>query len=156
MGQYFKAVNLDKKEFIHPHKLGSGLKLWEIVAGDHVGRALVVLTAAHREVRGGGDIQTGGIVGRWAGDRIAIVGDYAEDSDLAPEFQASAIYKKCRTPEDADNVPAIELFTDISGQVAAVLESELDGKFVGDGWKDWQQNGDEPEPSRPDMVIALH
>jgi len=30
MGQYFLILNLDKKEYLHPHKLGSGYKLWEI------------------------------------------------------------------------------------------------------------------------------
>ena len=32
MGQYWIPVNLDKKEFIEPHKLASGLKLWEQMA----------------------------------------------------------------------------------------------------------------------------
>ena len=32
MGQYWKAVNLDKREFVHPHRLGCGLKLWEQLA----------------------------------------------------------------------------------------------------------------------------
>ena len=31
MGQYFIAVNEDKKEFIHPHTFGDGLKFFEIV-----------------------------------------------------------------------------------------------------------------------------
>ena len=29
MGQYFLIVNLDKKEYLHPHKFGDGLKLLE-------------------------------------------------------------------------------------------------------------------------------
>ena len=29
MGQYHKVYNLDKKEFIHAHKIGIGLKLTE-------------------------------------------------------------------------------------------------------------------------------
>ena len=32
MGQYYLVVNLDKKEFLHPHKLGDGLKLMEFAA----------------------------------------------------------------------------------------------------------------------------
>jgi len=38
-------------------------------------------------------------IGRWAGDPVALVGDYAEDSDLPPEFQASRIYDLCSTEE---------------------------------------------------------
>ena len=29
MGQYYIIVNLDKKQFIHPHKFGDGIKLLE-------------------------------------------------------------------------------------------------------------------------------
>ena len=32
MGQYWVVVNLDKHEFVMPHRLGSGLKLWEQLA----------------------------------------------------------------------------------------------------------------------------
>ena len=69
MGQYWKPVNLDKKEFIHPHRLASGLKLWELLANPPgVGAALIILTAAMPEVRGGGDLKPDPIIGRWAGD----------------------------------------------------------------------------------------
>ena len=34
-------------------------------------------------------------IGRWAGDRIAVVGDYTEDGDLPPRFRASRIYRDC-------------------------------------------------------------
>ena len=125
MGQYWKPVNLDKKEFVHPHKIGCGSKLWEQLANSpSTGSALVILTAAMPEQRGGGDfdldenwhgpertfpehnICAGPMpaeyaelarwtIGRWAGDRIALVGDYAEDADLAPEHQASRIYEQC-------------------------------------------------------------
>ena len=77
MGQYFLIVNLDKKEFIHPHKLGSGLKLWEICASNAC-RVLPFLLRKSNET-GGGDIQKEyKNAGRWAGDRIVVVGDYDE------------------------------------------------------------------------------
>jgi hypothetical protein len=142
MGQYWLVVNLDKREFINPHRLGAGLKLWEqLAAHPGTGAALLVLCAAMPEQRGGGDFDldsnwhgpertfpkhniTPGpmpedyqsvarrTIGRWSGDRIALVGDYAEDSDLAelrerkcatratPTFAdddpLSSIYEKCR------------------------------------------------------------
>lgn len=162
MGQYWLVVNLDKKEFIDPHKLGAGLKLWDqLAAHPGTGAALIVLCAAMPEPRGGGDFDLDknwhgpertaamaagtldGVtpapmprdyptiakrtIGRWAGDRIALVGDYAVDTDLAPEHGASAIYRRCHNGE----------FADVSADVCAVIEHELEGKFRGDGWRRW-------------------
>jgi hypothetical protein len=129
MGQYHYVVNLDKKEFIHPHMLGVGLKLWEQMAA-HPGTssALIALLACSNG-RGGGDLHEDEIVGRWAGDRIAIVGDYGQDDDLpGNDPPASEIYALCSD----------ETWHDVSADIAALIERELEGKFVGDGWRDWQ------------------
>lgn len=83
MGQYYKVVNLDKKEFLHPHKFGDGLKLLEFGCSS-VGTmtALAVLLSVGNG-RGGGDIEsTSVIVGSWAGDRIAIIGDYVGEEEF--------------------------------------------------------------------------
>ena len=144
MGQYWKPVNLDKKEYIHPHSLGAGLKLWEQLA-NHPGTAaaLILLCAAHPYSRGGGDLGDNPyyhgdaeltddsiIIGRWAGDRIALVGDYAEDGDLPEEFQASTIYGEC---EEGGK------YKDITEMVAAVLLEQLGGQFTGNGWKSYER-----------------
>jgi len=42
MGQYYFIVNLDKKEYLHPHKLGDGLKLREICNGKGTLKALTI------------------------------------------------------------------------------------------------------------------
>ncbi len=132
MGQYWIPVNLDKREFVDPHKLGAGLKLWEQLANHPgTGAALLVLCAAMPEKRGGGDLKEDPTIGRWAGDRIALVGDYAEREDLAPEHEAESIYEKCRKGE----------FLDITSQVCRVISRELEGKFVGDGWRDFERKG---------------
>lgn len=135
MGQYWYPVNLDKKEYVDPHKLGSGLKLGEqLSARPGTGSALVILCAAMPGPRGGGDLDlalAARTIGRWAGDRIALVGDYAEDGDLPAEFMASTIYERCQ--EGA--------YTDISADVARVIEHEMRGRFVGDGWKQWVPGG---------------
>lgn len=114
MGQYWYPVNLDRKEFIHPCKLDTGLKLWEQI-GSPVGSALIILCAAERAERGGGDLpineHTKDIIGRWAGNRIALVGDYAKDTDLPEEFRASQIYSECRNGG----------YKDISERVVEVL-----------------------------------
>jgi len=77
MGQYFLIANLTKKEYLNPLKLQSGLKLWEIT----VNKAPRVLPLLLRKSSsgGGGDIQKDyKSAGRWAGDRIVVIGDYDE------------------------------------------------------------------------------
>lgn len=150
MGQYWKPVNLDKKEYLEPHKFACGLKLVEQLGGlAGTGDALVLLCAAQREVRGGGDFNVQPndevvkrVVGRWAGDRIAFIGDYSEDDDLPNSpIPASRIYDCCSESPDGDNgIHIDDLWTDISDDVCAVLERELDGKFYGDGWRKFKRN----------------
>lgn len=90
MGQYHHIHNLDKHEKIHPHALGDGLKLLEFgCSGDGTMTALAILLAGSCKggARGGGDVDSSHlmaqyIIGRWAGDRIAIIGDYAEGGDV--------------------------------------------------------------------------
>ena len=144
MGQYWRAVNLTKREFIDAHKLGCGLKLWEQLANHGVGRALVILTAAMPVARGGGDFDNNDdisyrTVGRWAGDRIAFVGDYAEERDLPKRFRAQNIYNLCRPKVKGDGRRGKQ-YTDITDDVCYVIERELDGKFVGTGWREFKQN----------------
>jgi len=75
MGQYFLVVNLDKKEYLHPHKLDCGLKLWEICANNCLNILGFLLRKSSEG--GGGDIQKDyKNAGRWAGDRLVVVGDY--------------------------------------------------------------------------------
>ena len=68
MGQYFYVVNEDKREYLHPHVFGDGMKLGELRG---TLRALAWLLAdnddvprPHREL------------GSWKGDRITVAGDY--------------------------------------------------------------------------------
>jgi hypothetical protein len=192
MGQYWYPVNLDKKEFINPHRLGSGVKLWEQLANSPgTGAALLILCAAMPEARGGGDFDLDDnwhgpertdstnvgempeeyppiakrTIGRWAGDRIALVGDYAQDDDLPNSpVPASKIYDCCLdehedyyddNPDGAmymvgygenwgkfchSKVIKPSEFTDVTDDVCAVIEHELNGKFSGTGWRDFTRN----------------
>ena len=173
MGQYWIPVNLDKKEFIHPHTLGSGLKAVEqlnMTPGTQA--ALMLLLTAMPEPRGGGDFDfkdpdteyrkiAHSVIGRWAGDRIAIVGDYAEPEDLDTRFHAHRIYGAvCSTglpPEqirvdwgDEENpITDEELawmtgWTDISDQVAKVIEHQFEGFYHGSGWRDFTPHHNTP------------
>ena len=94
MGQYFVIVNLDKKEYLDPHKMGSGMKLYEIT-GSNLSRVLPYLLRQSTGL-GGGDIyepdrcKNAGI---WAGDRIIVIGDYDEDgiSDLMVKLDRASV-----------------------------------------------------------------
>lgn len=89
MGQYFKAINLDKKEYVCPWCIGGGAKLWEWAANAQ-GSVFTLLLRKSSE-SGGGDffgyrkgygegslVPKDGIAGRWAGDRVWLAGDYDE------------------------------------------------------------------------------
>jgi hypothetical protein len=81
MGQYFLVVNLDKKEFIHPHKFGDGLKLLEFGCSSCSTLTALTLLLRKSNEGGGGDFhefEKCELVGSWAGDRIVIIGDYDE------------------------------------------------------------------------------
>lgn len=155
MGQYWKPVNLDKKEYLNPNEFGCGAKLWDQI-GTHPGisAALIVLLAAQPERRGGGDFDmddnwhgperefpkhniTPGpmpemyseiakrTIGRWAGNRIALIGDYAQPGDIQdpPEgICVSMIWDSCQ--EDSST------WKDISKDVKKVIEHELNGVFI--------------------------
>jgi hypothetical protein len=157
MGQYWRAVNLDKYEFLNPYTFNHGAKLWEHLAcHPGVGAALIVLCAAQPECRGGGDLDMDmnwhgpervdmtkegmtkegphvegyeeiarRTIGRWAGDRIALVGDYSEEGDL-PREDASKIYSLCRQAKDLDpEDDPKDFYADISADVKVVLDHEL-------------------------------
>mgnify|MGYP001559211764 CR=1 FL=1 len=145
MGQYHFVVNLDKKEFIHPHKLGTGLKLWEQLANSPgTGAALIVLLASASNGQGGGDLRTeSDIIGSWRGCKIAMVGDYDDDSiyyvsNPLKKMSGAQIYEACSSGQ----------WSDVSDVVCAVIEKELSGKYCGGGWRTF-----EPIESEQDRAL---
>jgi hypothetical protein len=86
MGQYFAIYNLDKQQMINPGRWGNGLRLREFGSSScGVLLALAALLAHGNEY--GGIRSRHEMIGAWAGDRIAIIGDYADlsrfEGDLA-------------------------------------------------------------------------
>lgn len=136
MGQYHYTVNLDKNEYIDPHKLGDGLKLLEqcgyIPGGTNDALHLLLAVSSGR---GGGDFHTGStLIGRWGGDRIAVVGDYAEDGDLDECHNASSIYFRCGEPDEGVD-PNLPQYRDITDELIPVIEAEYEVLIAGDGWR---------------------
>lgn len=78
MGQYHSVINLDQMTGYSPRAVGSSVKLSEQA---HTTASCAALVALVAEPFG------------WAGDRVAVVGDYTRDTDL-PEspYPASELY----------------------------------------------------------------
>jgi len=109
MGQYYYITNLDKQEYLHPHKFDDGLKLRELSTSSCGTMTGLAILLAVGNGRGGGDIRSKHpMIGSWAGNRIAIVGDYVE----AEEFPV--------THEDFDD------WKDISEKVLEAMREDED------------------------------
>jgi hypothetical protein len=91
MGQYFAAVNKDKHEFVCPWCINGGAKLWEWAANSQ--GAIFTLLLRQSDEGGGGDWKGEDSIGsRWAGDRVALVGDY-DSSKLWDECYEHRSYR---------------------------------------------------------------
>ena len=121
MGQYYKFVNIDKKEVVNAWDLGGVAKFVEWFYNPQR-KVFIWLLAQSSSTRGGayerlggGDLENEGYetLGRWAGDRVTFVGDY----------DASGLYQTA------------EQYTDISVKVRTELNAALT-KDIGRS-KDW-------------------
>jgi hypothetical protein len=131
MGQYHSLFNLDKLEVVNPHDLGFGAKQRE--HSGHGGGSLadiLYVLCAYKEARGGGDwandnsdfpeFTNGVFKGRWHGDRVAVIGDYYEESDL-PAGWAEAL----------SDIGEPTKFKDISDEIRPFVDKLFneDGKY---------------------------
>lgn len=106
MGQYHYVYNLDKKEKLHAHLLDNGLKLVEQIGFMKSTSTALFLLLANSNGRGGGDVEEHPFVGRWAGDRVVVQGDYANLGDKG--YVDEEVY---------------EQFTDVSREVKEMLDT---------------------------------
>jgi hypothetical protein len=99
MGQYYKTCNIDKREMLNPHDLGDGLKLMEFgMSGRGTLTALAALLIMDRQG-----------VGPWAGNRIVVAGDYADEGRFVPKecadlnlYAYACAYDKDEEEEEAE------------------------------------------------------
>lgn len=106
------------------------MKLWEQQGAIGGSQTALWLLLACSNGRGGGDFMLPNyaepsaelleFTGRWAGQRIAIVGDYIEDDDLPHEWEPHKLYQAIR--EEPGTV-----WVEIGAQMRPVLESVLEG-----------------------------
>ena len=108
MGQYHKLYNLDKKEYVHAHRIDNGLKLMEQCGFEKSTASALWLLLANSNGRGGGDALKNPLIGRWAGNRILVQGDYAEEGDQSYTMPGE-----------------LDTYTDISKEVKEMLDTEF-------------------------------
>ena len=144
MGQYHYLVNLSKKEYVHPHQIGNGLKLLEQVGWEHsTSTALVMLLAASNGEggRGGGDFRSGDkLIGSWAGDKIAFIGDYAETTDIPGVDNEGQEYNAVKIYEEIEHNK--KTWKNISSQVRKMMSKEFNIVYKGekDSWLEIVEN----------------
>lgn len=122
MGQYHAIYNLDKQEVVFPHDIGLGAKQREHTGHTASLSDMMYILTTCSPMRGGGDFVAEvmrDFIGRWAGDRVVVIGDYAEQSDL-PDLDFATL---------AD-------FTNISGKARAFILEVYNITFTLDdyGW----------------------
>jgi hypothetical protein len=126
MGQYHLLVNSDKKEYINPRDLGFGAKQLEHIGflGD-LPLVQYLLTTCSR-ARGFGDFSlteyNEAFLGRWAGDRVFVLGDYTEQGDVPKVRSAHTFWKKIHAKESE--------WTNISELAQVALENNEDLKML--------------------------
>jgi hypothetical protein len=103
MGQYYKIVNVKKKQYITPHTFGDGAKLMEFSMSANGVLAGLAILLADGNGRGGGDLHSENpIVGSWAGDNIVIAGDYADNGNFLPADKQDVNLYSVTTEEGED------------------------------------------------------
>lgn len=147
MGQYHVIVNIDDLERIHPHRLGDGLKMMEFGCSS------------------AGTMSALGLLleddGRWAGKRIAIIGDYTEPDDLPSVPNVQRLYESREDFEPTDDYyagwKAEELPVDISSIAQqALVNRGIWTSLPPDGTPSWSvsQANDNYVPTGGEGIIA--
>jgi len=133
MGQYYKIVNLTKKEFLDTYTFNDGAKLLEFGCSSEGTLTALAILLADGNGRGGGDLHSDNpIIGSWAGDRIVVAGDYADEQKFLNIEQITK-HKMLKDGEDPNLYDhAAEHFKDISEDALIAM---LDDQFIYDVYK---------------------
>ena len=134
MGQYHRPVCIEAEEGLNPAGMDSGLKEGEQgFSRPSTPNAIVALVCA----RGGNmpaDCSQSPLIGRWAGKRILVQGDYAKDDDI-PGWKGprlSKLYRAMRPVEDRKpkkDWHTTPDFTDITREACAFLEAACNVRY---------------------------
>jgi len=152
MGQYHILVNLTKNQFVHPHQIGNGLKLLEQAGWEYSTSTALMMLIAGSSGRGCGDFEGHPLVGSWAGDKIAMIGDYAEMGDLGigDLTDVKLLYNIIGyVTHDNDNGYIVGnetifkriavLWKNISADVRDMMSAQFNIRYKGNGWMDIEE-----------------
>ena len=121
MGQYYKIVNIDKKEWLDPFTFTEyeGCRKFMEFAPDSgsIMYALAILLNERYDVAGGDFPLESDLIGKWSRDRIAIVGDYGKNENNCTDN----LYN---ISDDDTN------WKDISKEVYDLMWSKYDNKYI--------------------------
>jgi hypothetical protein len=134
MGQYHHPVCIEAEEGLDPSGVDSGLKEGEQgFSRPSTPNAIVALVCA----RGGNmpaDSSQSPLIGRWAGKRVLVQGDYAEDKDI-PGWKGprlSKLYRAMRSVEDRKpkkDWRTTPVFSDITREARGFLEAACNVRY---------------------------
>jgi hypothetical protein len=112
MGQYYKIVNIKKKQYIKPDTFGDGSKLMEFSMSASGVLAGLAILLADGNGRGGGDLHSeNDIIGSWAGDNIVVAGDYADAGKFVKEPEQT-LYEICQAEGEDISVKVLDALFD--------------------------------------------
>jgi hypothetical protein len=112
MGQYYKIVNVKKKQYITPHTFGDGAKLMEFSMSASGVLAGLAILLADGNGRGGGDLNSENpIVGSWAGDNIVVAGDYADNGKFVKHTE-QCLYEVCQAEGEDISIKVLDALCD--------------------------------------------
>jgi hypothetical protein len=133
MGQYHHPVCIEAKEGLDPHGMDCGLKEGEQgFSRPSTVNAMVALVCA----RGGNmpaDCSQSPLIGRWAGKRVLVQGDYAEDDDI-PGWNGpplSMLYSAMTPVTERERAERylLPVFTDITREARDFLEGACNVRY---------------------------
>lgn len=123
MGEYFVICNFDRKEALDPGAFGHGYKPGNFLHGAlnrGVLHGLLHLLSLSGSIRGVQERASDPLFGRWAGQRIAIVGDYYQGQVAGIAWEQDLQYLDVRNGQDG--------WVDISEHVVRAIGGELEDR----------------------------
>ncbi len=138
MGQYHHPVCIETEEGLDPAGMDSGLKEGEQGFNRPSTPAAIVALVCARGGNMPADCSQSPLIGRWAGKRVLIQGDYAEDDDI-PGWKSprlSNLYRAMRPVEERKpkkDWRSVPVFTDITRDACAFLEAACNVRYFEHG-----------------------
>jgi hypothetical protein len=149
MGQYYKIVNVDKRQFLRPHAFGDGAKLLEWGCSSNGTLTALAMLLASGNGRGGGDLASHDpLVGSWAGDRVVVAGDYA-DGDFVSDEDMREVLASYGDP--GGSAGDVNLYT-VAGERFADISADALRVICADSWV--RQRYDGPSSAGQSVVVC--